>query len=899
MKLHWIEVENWRQHSSKRIDFNDRATVIYGPNESGKSTIFEALSRGLFDKSSSSADAIQRIKPRTASRNVSSTIRMECTLSGTRYRIEKTFNLRKGTLLQKIVGGKSILLAQHDEADRQLIELLEAHLPTRASRPSNWGAFRWLWAPQDSRELPDNKDGDPTTCLHLETKDSPVLLVTPKFQFVLDRTRLCWSSYFTSRGQLKKGSPISELDDSIQILRSHEFELRTKMDKVNGDMQRLEELEQELPKLETKVSETKQEFAQARSEVVDLSSVESELEHATTKVKEAERDVSEAETALKQLKESEREVERLQVDQKKARDRVSHLEALCEQVEKGYKEKQRAVEAVATQVRQAEELTRDARILWTAADTSDKIAMVQKKIKKLTAIEKEVRLLRQQEIAVVPTSDEIVKLRKSDARIKALQETLAEIGLGIALSPGTEGSLDVMVDGEILEAGRLSATGIESVRISTPCLGHVVVKAELEHARDAKEDIASLTSAMERTLGKYGASSIDELQEMLTKQDEISKAVMKLLAEAKGIDERTLKDLNSELKKLQRKLEGCNTQERTPLAAQSNLTDGDLGKLVNRREKEETKARTLLDELREQRDKAGTDWMQKKEELAESRANEGHISENLDRVRNNERERIRSFGSIQHQERILSGARAALAKGKDEFERVRRHYDDLKRGPVSRVNRLEKQLDNQELLLRQHVSVMDHLRGAIDNASLEGTYTELAETATRLEALEERLESERMRAESYTLLKQELEDQYRSALSTLVGPIREDVVRTLSYATGFLHEDVELNEYLFPTRLGERGFDDVLLEFEDASSGLKELLALCIRVAIAKHLCDKDPQCLVLDDPFIHVSTDRSNKMIESINRAMQEHDLQLVVFTHRPMEFAGFEGGMICIQTD
>ena len=35
MKLHWVELENWRQHAKTRIDFDKETTVIYGPNEAG------------------------------------------------------------------------------------------------------------------------------------------------------------------------------------------------------------------------------------------------------------------------------------------------------------------------------------------------------------------------------------------------------------------------------------------------------------------------------------------------------------------------------------------------------------------------------------------------------------------------------------------------------------------------------------------------------------------------------------------------------------------------------------------------------------------------------------------------------------------------------------------------
>ncbi|MQY58584.1 MAG: hypothetical protein GH144_03080 [Clostridia bacterium] len=161
----------------------------------------------------------------------------------------------------------------------------------------------------------------------------------------------------------------------------------------------------------------------------------------------------------------------------------------------------------------------------------------------------------------------------------------------------------------------------------------------------------------------------------------------------------------------------------------------------------------------------------------------------------------------------------------------------------------------------------------------------------------ERLDKEQILAKSYGFLKEVLEQQYRSALSVVVSPIQEEVKRSLGYITGFLHDDVELNEYLFPTRLGERGFEDISLEFSDGSSGLKEGLALCVRLAVAKHLSGRDSQCLVLDDPFVHVSSDRSNKMIELINEAIKEHGLQVIIFTHRPMEFAGFAGKMVDIR--
>ena len=46
------------------------------------------------------------------------------------------------------------------------------------------------------------------------------------------------------------------------------------------------------------------------------------------------------------------------------------------------------------------------------------------------------------------------------------------------------------------------------------------------------------------------------------------------------------------------------------------------------------------------------------------------------------------------------------------------------------------------------------------------------------------------------------------------------------------------------------------------------------------------------------ISSDRSDRIIEKINEAINDHSLQVIVFTHRPMEFAGFTGRMVDIQS-
>jgi len=718
MKLYWVELESWRRHTKARIDFDEDTTVIYGPNETGKSTVLEALSRGLFDRSGSHAEAIKCVKPLTASGNVTSTVRIEFTLNKTRYRVEKNFNLRRGTLLYKVVSGKDILQAQDNSADEQLIQLLEADLPSRGgSKPSQWGAFRWLWAPQENRELPTDKEGDPTTTLHLETGNGGGVLVTPKFQALQNLVQTSYGRYFTKTGRAVTSSPISSTEEKIQAHQQKSVEFVDKIKKVEDEKQQLEELQRQLPTLEKKLTDTKEELEKARSEAIDFSSIESKLNASKADVKEAERDVQDANKAKNELEKSAQEIEQLQKKEKKARENLSRLEALCEQLEKRQQEIKAKVEEKAMKIRECEELTVDARILWTNSDTMKKIEVLKEKIKKINAISEKNESLRKNELPLVATDKEIEELTQSQMRIEALKESLAARGLAVTVTPGEKGSLEVEVDGERLKDGRSNATGTESVSVGAPGFGEVTVKAKLEKARDAKVDIKRLEAGIQGALSKYTVDSIDELKEQTRAQSKISNGIKVLDAERRGIDERPINEITLELKKLDEKHEEYKKITRTPNAIKSNPTDVDLGKLVNKREKELEDAKAVLDKARAERDKVDNELLEKKQELAGIRAEQGHFSEELDKAITREREIIRQHGSVENQEKILKTAKADLKKRTDVYEKIKRRYEELEKGPINRINRLKKQMENQEQIIRQQRASIDQLKGGIRTES--------------------------------------------------------------------------------------------------------------------------------------------------------------------------------------
>ena len=64
MRLLNCQLQNVRLHGDLELNFSPRITLIGGPNESGKSTLVEALHRALFLKASATGAPVEALQSR-------------------------------------------------------------------------------------------------------------------------------------------------------------------------------------------------------------------------------------------------------------------------------------------------------------------------------------------------------------------------------------------------------------------------------------------------------------------------------------------------------------------------------------------------------------------------------------------------------------------------------------------------------------------------------------------------------------------------------------------------------------------------------------------------------------------------------------------------------------------
>ena len=62
MKINSVYLNNFKKFKDKKFEFNPGLNIVFGPNESGKSTLISAILHGLFGDASSRSKEILNLK---------------------------------------------------------------------------------------------------------------------------------------------------------------------------------------------------------------------------------------------------------------------------------------------------------------------------------------------------------------------------------------------------------------------------------------------------------------------------------------------------------------------------------------------------------------------------------------------------------------------------------------------------------------------------------------------------------------------------------------------------------------------------------------------------------------------------------------------------------------------
>lgn len=465
MRLHSITLKDYRGITERHVDFDDHGiTVIAGPNQSGKSSIIEAINLVLTEKATSTKNAVTAIRRSGVDRPA--IVEFDATIGGERFTLRKEFGRGRqaGTTLTFATGNKAVL--RGDPAHNYVQDLLRDH-----EDMALFAALSFLQGKDlSSFELTDGQSALQAALDAAANGNDDTL----SGDHLLDAAQAEFDQYFTTTGRLTK-ERTNELKRE-KTLSEEASELAEHVAETERTAQQLDDLEQQREHLANQRAETEARLqdltAQAAAHAehqrqkaaleAQLRTTEAQLAAATSRV-QADDDLAQQHAAISEriTRIEQQQAELTQVDD-------AELHQLIEQ-----RDQLAAAAAHYTQTAEIMDFLRRERLHHEEEAQAERLAQAAKQASDhLHSIPHDVEVYRHAE-----------QLR---ADIEGLQHVLAVSSGTITVTPLPGG--DVLCNGSPLTSAH---TEIISRSLSIEVPGHVTIT--LHPAAEAAERDAQLS----------------------------------------------------------------------------------------------------------------------------------------------------------------------------------------------------------------------------------------------------------------------------------------------------------------------------------------------------------------------------------------------------------------------
>ena len=284
MRLLHVRLRQLRLHRELELQFHPRFTLLGGANEAGKSTLVEALHKGLFLKATATGKGVEELRSRQHSGLPEVEIGFEA--QGRSWLLRKRFAGSSGTV--QLADGVSTSLSGA-AAEERLAELLGVEAPVEGRRiaqlPQRWAH---LWVRQGEAGANPLAGGGNSYDLdrllnQLQQRGSSAALESPLDRQVEANLQLELSQLFTATGKVRAGSVLAQAHsqqqqaaERLQLAQERLGQLETAMEELAQIELRLELIDgRERPALEASQHQWRQrqrQLEQARAQLALLRS---------------------------------------------------------------------------------------------------------------------------------------------------------------------------------------------------------------------------------------------------------------------------------------------------------------------------------------------------------------------------------------------------------------------------------------------------------------------------------------------------------------------------------------------------------------------------------------------------------------------------------------------------
>ncbi len=871
MILESISLENWKKFRNPvEIQFKDGLNVVYGPNESGKTTLMDSLRTTLFSKHSSRSKNIKSIVPWSS--QLAPQARITFRNNGDRYRITKTF-IQPKSILEKWNNNWE-KISEGDLADKAVTKIVGGELPrTGDTKSQNWGIGQCLWMVQGEPIISDDLNGETFTSLQsmigasIESEDEKEI-----YQSIKDR----FSEFYTKTKKQKKGSRLVELKSEINDINENIRQSKEKLIEKDELMRQLEDNEFltnkkkfNLKEAQNQLSNLQKIIKEAQTHKMERENFQREVENLNTRYSSIKGKIDDITQITDQINKVNLENDSLTEDKRLRESQLVKVEGEIE----GVKEEINHLKCV------MEDLSQEKTAASIAHTTVMREIQLEDKISRLQDLRSLNHELESKQDAhrsiKAPSRSQLNEIETLINCIRDTRTKLDAIGLNIQASGEFKGF--IYIDGERSELENKNWTAHQSVKIELD-QGTIDIKSGNENVKLLKSELEKMEIEFTRLTTPYGENELEPLRELLNTKNSLEKGIERIKADLKKKSEVGMDSLIMEVAELEGKIElnwamipdnspfkNCKDRDKNSvveiLSGKIHEIEEKERNLKNERSQLEANMQALQDQH------VNIDKCISRDETG-IKSNNQFMERSDERLKNLQKDGI-TVGAMEVEQNQIS---LELEKK----ERVLKMYQDevleKEEGPIKDYDTYDNQVKRLTDDLRD--LELSHVRMETDLKNIRGLDLNTLEESLKYK--ERTMKDLKRDADAVELL-YDLTGHYKeNTIISLTDPIKRIVTDDLVKLLGPRYS-LEFDNKMKPCSVTPEGRDDEAL-LDSLSFGTQEQVWCIFRLALGRLLSKEDKQLVVLDDPLVNTDPLRMHHALEILSESAR--DLQVVVVT-------------------
>ncbi|MEB3332749.1 MAG: AAA family ATPase [Synechococcaceae cyanobacterium] len=896
MRLLNCQLQNVKLHGDLSLDFSQRITLIGGANESGKSTLVEALHRALFLKASATGAPVEALQSKVHLGQPVVSLAFEA--KGDTWTLRKRFSGTSGQVsLHSEASGQQLSGPVAEELLAELVGVKETVGSRQATTilPTRW-AHLWVMQGSAGNNLLEagkaSYDFD-ALLARLEQSGGAVVQQSQHDQRVAQRIDAALEENFTTRG-VKKNSPLwqrqEELEHAELVMEQALARLGDYEDagaELAAIGEQLEQLQgKDLPALEERrrlISQGAE--ASSRLDAAVQLAVQA-LEPLRLRHDATQSQLQQVDALIAELGERRQQLEQLQESQKGAVARELALTTALE-------ERRTSRTALASQKQVMEQRHQLVQLLLEQARTLQALHRLGKDLEQQSQGSARLLELEQQLAALPPLSrSDLQHLRDLQQQCRDARTRQQAMAAGVRLLRADQ---PVRINGEPLQSGeqrQLSSTfelqvGDGVALEITPGGGQAL--GDLEAACIAADQAFNerLTQLAMRSL--EAAEQAVEQRSALEQQLSALAATPRLDLQALQVEQHTLQQRLGELEPQLDSLRECwqELEQEQPLpsgAAELQALQQQLGQTLSHTTAASRQAEADLEVAQAAL-----------QECQKTRLNEASQLQILEAECSDRRSRLdalqQSHGSRDGLVALLTALAADRQQAEAELQRLQAERAALGGGDnAQELAALQEQIDALQRQIEQLIDQRGAAKQRCDSISNDDPYAAAEQARAQLEAAQADHQSIRRLTEAHKLLQQlfleaqaDLSSRYSEPLAQSIGSYLRPLIPDGPVAQ--LNYDQSRGFGGLRLRRGQEFYD-----FEQLSGGMREQLAAALRLSMADVLKGSHDGCLplVFDDAFTNSDPERVQLVKRMLGTAV-DRGLQVILLTCDPAAYGAF----------